>query len=103
MRVLLKGILSSTGHTLCVAENGLEALEILEAQPINLLLTDINMPKLDGLELLKQLADKLDLIKLVMSARDSEVGTLRALGVKDFFEKPLDIKRLRRTVASLLD
>ena len=103
MRVLLRGILSSTGHTLFVAENGLEALEVLEAQPIDLLLTDINMPKLDGLELLERLKDKPDLIKLAMSARGSQVGTLESLGVTDFFEKPLDIKRLRQRVTSLLE
>ena len=104
MRVLLKGILGRTGHDLCFAENGLEALSVLEQHPVDLLLTDIDMPQMDGLELLSHLQDRPGLIKLVMSAQGSQELELRleSLGATDFFEKPLDIKRLRERVEALL-
>ena len=108
MRILLKGVLGLTGHELHLAEDGLEALDILGAQSIDLLITDINMPKMDGLELLSRLQERANLIKLVMSAQDSPDATsrlearLESLGVADFFEKPLDIKGLRRRVEELL-
>ncbi len=104
IRVLLRGILSRTGHDLYFAENGLEALGILEQQPIDLLITDINMPQMDGLELLGHLQDRPDLPKIVMSAQrpQNKALGLEALGVADFFEKPLDIKRLRERVEALL-
>ena len=104
MRVLLKGILGRTGHDLHFAENGVEALSAVEQRPVDLLLTDIDMPRMDGLELLSRLQDHPDLIKLVMSAQGSQEVELRLepLGVADFFEKPLDIKRLRGRVEELL-
>ena len=106
MRTLLKGILGRTGHDLFFAENGVEALEVLEEQPIDLLITDINMQQMDGLELLERLQDREDrpLPKIAVSAqrsRDIELK-LQALGVADFFEKPLDIRRLRQRVDTLL-
>lgn len=106
MRTLLKGILGRTGHDLFFAENGVEALDVLEEQHIDLLITDINMPQMDGLELLGRLQnrDAYPLPKIAMSAqrsRDVELK-LEALGVENFFEKPLDIKRLRQRVETLL-
>lgn len=104
IRVLLKGILGRTGHDLYFAENGLEALKLLEKQPIDLLITDINMPQMDGLALLSHLQEYPDLIKFAMSAQRSQdiESSLEPLGVADFFEKPLDIKRLRGRVEELL-
>ena len=103
IRVLLKGILSRTGHELLFAENGLEALNVLE-QPVDLLITDINMPQMDGLELLSHLGDRPELSKIAMSAqRPQDIEPkLEALGVTDLFEKPLDIKRLRARIEELL-
>ena len=103
MRVLLKGVLSRTGHNLLFAENGLEALSVLK-QPVDLLITDINMPQMDGLELLSRLENRPDLPKIAMSAqRPQDIEPkLKALGVTDLFEKPLDIKRLRARVEELL-
>lgn len=104
MRVLLRGVLARLGHTLYLAENGLDALDVLEAQAIDLLLTDINMPQMDGLELLRRVQDRPELIKLVMSAQgETPPSTLESLGATDFFEKPLDIQRLKQTVVALLD
>ena len=104
IRVLLKGILSRTGHDLRFAENGLEALEVLEQRSIDLLITDINMPQMDGLELLSRLQNRPDLPKIVMSAqRPQDIGAkLEAHDVADLFEKPLDIKRLRGRIEELL-
>ncbi len=104
IRVLLKGILSRSGHALYFAENGVEALDALEQHAVDLLITDINMPQMDGLELLNRLQDRPNLSKLAMSAqRPQDIEPkLEALGVTDFFEKPLDIKRLRQRVETLL-
>ncbi len=91
-----------TGHDLYFAENGVEALELLAQQHIDLLITDINMPQMDGLELLNRLQAYPDLNKFAMSAQRDIEPRLEPLGVADFFEKPLDIKRLRGRVEELL-
>ncbi len=85
------------------AGNGAEALAILESQDIDVLLTDLNMPVMTGIELLRELAadDKWsELIRVVVStdgssARRSEVG---GLGVRCYLEKPFSPEVMREVI-----
>ncbi len=54
-RKLLGHYLKTRGYSVVFAENGLDALEKLGASPVNLIMTDLNMPYMDGLELIKTL------------------------------------------------
>ena len=54
-RKLLGHYLKSRGYSVVFAENGLDALEKLGTEPVNLVLTDLNMPYMDGMELIKTL------------------------------------------------
>lgn len=103
MRLLLRSILSREGYDLHVAEHGAAALELLAAHPdTRLLVTDLDMPVMGGLELLAHLQGRSDLAKLVVSAHPLPEGALTRHGVHACFEKPLDIGRFKGTVHDLM-
>lgn len=56
-RHLLKAVLESKNYTVSVAENGEEALEVMDKEYIDLIVLDIMMPKMDGYEFTKKLRD----------------------------------------------
>lgn len=88
------------------ARSGLEALEVLETLPdIDMVITDINMPGMDGLELLGQLnEDKPDMMSVILSAY-GDMANIRAamnLGAFDFITKPVDFADLKVTMERTL-
>ncbi len=83
IRLLLKNILESAGYKIKTAVDGLEALEILQTQAVDLLLTDIEMPRMDGFVLIKRVREMPSLKNLpiiICSARGSQED--RELGVE---------------------
>ena len=102
MRFLLRSILTGAGHLTLEAEHGQAALEQLAAHPdVALLVTDLAMPVMDGLELLQTLRPRTTLPKLIVSGCSVD-PLLTELGVSAFFGKPLELTRFKRTVLSLL-
>ena len=105
---VLKNILTEElpEYEFVVAEDGLEGYKNIEKEDFVLVLSDIKMPKLSGIELLKQsLAIKPDSTFVMISGHadiDTAVSTLRD-GAYDFISKPIDINRLITTVKNALD
>jgi CheY-like chemotaxis protein len=88
---------------LLFARSGVEALEQLRRDPeVSLVLSDINMPEMDGLTLLTKLGELDLLIKIVIISAYGDMGNIRAamnLGAFDFLTKPIDLLDLDVTVA----
>lgn len=105
MRTLLATLLEAEGYQVETADSGESALRRLRAAECDLLLTDLRMPGIDGLELLRQarrLRPDLAVIMVTGYATvDNAVAALRR-GVDDYLTKPFDIDQLRRTVARTL-
>lgn len=83
------------GHEVTLVENGIQALEVIQGQSFDLMLLDIQMPGMDGLEVLKRLRanpSTKDLPVLVVSASDTAAG-MRA-GADHFIGKPYGRKEL---------
>jgi adenylate cyclase len=84
------------------AEDGLDALERLAVDPeIELVLTDINMPRMDGLALLDRLADQDRLLKAVVVSAYGDMENIRAAmnrGAFDFLTKPIELEDLEITI-----
>ena len=105
---VLHSILSDelTDYEILVAEDGLEAYKLLEKEDFALIISDIKMPKLSGLELLKQaLQLKPDTTFVMISGHadiDTAVSALKD-GAYDFISKPIDINRLITSVRNALD
>ena len=89
------------------ALSGRQALDVLEENPdIRLVITDLNMPEMNGWELLDALGDQWpDLPSMVMSAYGDQDNLQRAeqSGAQDFVVKPVDFQELRGKVAASLD
>ena len=106
-RVLVK-ILSEESDTYNVdeAEDGLKALEILKQQDYDLVLCDIKMPKMDGIEVLEVLKKMKPDIPVVMISGHGDLDTAdnaMRLGAFDYISKPPDLNRLLNTVRIALD
>jgi PAS domain S-box-containing protein len=91
---------------LIFASNGVEALSELEAQPdIDIVLTDINMPQMDGLTLLTKLSEQYPTIKAVIISAYGDMENIRSAmnrGAFDFLTKPLNLQDLEITTTKTL-
>ncbi len=113
MRSLLRGwIRASTTAEIIEAANGLQALETLASEQVDLLISDVNMPILDGTEMLSLIRsdpNRADLEVIVCSSVTSEekVRDMIALGVSDYLVKPFTqqqaVPRLKAAVARTLE
>lgn len=107
LSLLLKFKLEKEGYQLFIAVNGKEAIEIIEAHSPDIILTDIMMPFVSGLEVISHVRNKLEIQTpiIVFSSAGQEEMVIKAfnLGATDFMSKPFSpnelsirIKRLMR-------
>lgn len=104
----LKRSLEQQGHTVALAVNGRQALEMLEVGGFDLVLLDILMPEMDGFEVLERLKSDpkwRDLPVVVISALDEMENVVRciAMGAEDFLSKPFEPLLLRARLGACLE
>ena len=102
----LSPILEDEGYQVTVAKSGAEALKILVAEPPDLMLLDIWMPEMDGLETLKRAREQMSkLLVVVMSGHGSIETAVKAikLGAYDYIEKPLSLENVTLRIRHALD
>ena len=107
-RRLLGYTLQHNGHTVLAAADGYEALSLLQNSPVDLVISDLAMPEMDGLTLLREIrADRrLEALRLVMltaSGQDQDRLEAQIAGADDFLTKPSSSRDLLATVSRLLD
>lgn len=105
VRDLLGDALRVAGYSVSTAIDGMSALTALRGAPADLLIIDINMPVLDGFELLEQLRKKGDSTPaLMLSARGEKTDITRGLrlGADDYVTKPFGLEELLLRVAAIL-
>jgi len=89
------------------AGDGVQALEVLENHPVSLVLSDINMPNMDGLEFLKRMRAKGDWAKIpvvMITTEGSEETMLEAMqaGASAYVQKPFTANQIKKKLSSLL-
>ena len=95
IRNLLLDFLSSYGCEAASAKNGAEALEMLKEEPFRLLITDLDMPEMDGIELIRNVRNLLIPVTIIgMSLGDKESEFLKA-GADYFLSKPFTFRYLK--------
>ena len=102
---LLAESLATFGHPAHTAGNAGEALEIVKRESIRLVLIDIDMPEVDGFEVLRSIKSYDADIDVVIVARAIDIATVvRAIreGVSDYVAKPLDLDEVRVVVERTL-
>ena len=103
---LLQYTLEQAGYRALLAADATTALEILGHTPVDLTLTDIKMPEMNGLELLGEIRRRDAYAEVMLiTARSSVPEAVNALqyGAADYLEKPIDVRRLRHTLRILLE
>lgn len=106
LRQVLVHLMRNDGFNCYQAGNGVEAIQILEEQPVQLILSDLRMPRMDGLELLKQVRSRWPDTAMVMvtAVADVEVGvSCLAMGAMDYLTKPFHLEEVRARVAQALE
>jgi len=105
IRVLLKEVLDSEGYEIFQAPNGTIALEIFAQEHPDLVLLDMKIPGMDGLEILRNMR-KMDIpTKVIMMTAYGELELIQEameMGALAHFTKPFDIEELRQAVKEQL-
>src|SRR5262249_44795288 len=102
----LAELVSSWGYRSETAADGVEALEKVSVFAPSIVITDIKMPRMDGMELVERLADLSQSIAVVMVTAPKTTDTAfpaGRLGVQDYIEKPIDFRRLRSILVNLTE
>ncbi len=104
IRTVLRGYLESAGFAVQEADSGSAALDLLRRTTPDVVLLDIMMPGIDGLETLRQLRTFSDVFVILVSARAEEVDKLVGLGVgaDDYITKPFSPREVVARVHTML-
>jgi two-component system cell cycle response regulator DivK len=104
---MLSRRLIKRGYSVCLAGDGLRAVECAQADPPNLILMDISLPEIDGLEATRRVkacpaTARIPVIALTAHAMVSDRVTSLAAGCDEFETKPIDLARLVEKIERLL-
>lgn len=110
MRTALKRTIDMVGiETASISEagNGIEALEVLNSKPIDLILTDLNMPEMNGVELVHCLKEKsefanIPVIVITTESNAIRIEDLQAEGIQDYLHKPFTPEEFREIITRSL-
>ena len=107
-RLLLSRSLEQQGHKLEMAENGLMALEMMHAKPYDLVLLDIEMPEMNGYQVLEKATSDLQLrdIPIIITSALEEIDSVVKcieMGAEDYLIKPVNPVLLRARIGACLD
>jgi DNA-binding NtrC family response regulator len=105
MRTLLQDMLEVIGYDVTLAEGGEQALELLESKEFNLVLSDLNMPGMDGSALLRAIkADCSNLPVVIITGYGTFHTEKRVMkeGADGYISKPCTLSKIEKTISSIL-
>ncbi|WP_110112646.1 response regulator [Bacillus sp. CGMCC 1.16541] len=105
IRILLTEVLQKEGYNTFQAANGFQAIEIAQKQTPDLVLLDMKIPGMDGIEILKRLKEHDPDIKVIIMTAYGELDMIQEskdLGALTHFAKPFDIDEIRQAVKQYL-
>ena len=103
VRLLLSDMLRSKGHKVTTAENGKKAIDYLMVYKVDLIITDIVMPEIEGIELILRLRQSnIPIISMSGLPRETVVSEFMAsLGIVGFLQKPFDAADILQVVSNI--
>jgi two-component system response regulator PilR (NtrC family) len=105
-RQLLSLVFEGDGHSIRTATNGREALALLQEEPADVVISDVRMPDMDGIEMLSSVRESQPDLGVVLMTAFASVETAREafkLGADDFIQKPFDVEELKLIVKKTLE
>ena len=111
IRKILQRVLRQTGmaiRTIHEAGDGQEALDVLKSHKVNLVLTDINMPKMDGLQLLGAMKNAAEwraipVVMITTEGGETKVGEAVKLGANGYVRKPFTADQIKEKLVGILE
>lgn len=111
IRKILQRVLRQTGmaiRTIYEAGDGQEALDVLNVQSVHLVLSDINMPKMDGLQLLGAIKSSanwqnIPVVMITTEGGEAKVGEAVRLGAAGYVRKPFTADQIKEKLAGILE
>jgi two-component system, chemotaxis family, chemotaxis protein CheY len=101
MRGILKDLLSGE-HEVVEAENGKQVLEMAESEKPDLVLLDIIMPEMDGIEVLQQIGKEQKIVVISAVGQEKMVEEAKGLGALDYIIKPFENDKVLETIKKAL-
>ena len=105
-RRLYSFLLNNGGYTVVEAEDGMEALEKLRQISCSLVITDMNMPRMDGMELIRTIRRDYPQLRVILITAFGTPETekqARRIGANDYLAKPFDFEELEERVRRLFE
>jgi two-component system, OmpR family, KDP operon response regulator KdpE len=104
IRRVMRATLSAEGYTIVEARNGLEALEKVRSERPDLVILDLNMPNMDGIEACREIRSSSKVPIIMLTVRSAEKDKVRALdaGADDYVVKPFGIQELLARIRAAL-
>jgi two-component system OmpR family response regulator len=105
IRSMLVDAISLGGHTAVGASDGFEALRVIRDCDINLIVADVNMPRIDGYELINKLRESGNKVPVILlTARQQQADITRGLkvGADDYITKPFSLEELLLRIGAVL-
>ena len=104
IREVLRAYLEADGHRVVEAHSGEDALTVIERDPVDLVLLDVMLPGIDGLETLRRIRTRSEVFVILVTARAEEVDTLigLAVGADDYVTKPFSPREVAARVTAVL-
>jgi len=107
-RFITEFTLKNAGYSVVMAKSGEEALQILETSPVGLIITDYNMPQMNGLEFIRRVKNHPKLCNtpiIVLSTENNEVKKLEVtkLGILMWIKKPFKMDEFLKIISKVID
>lgn len=102
----MKSFLSRRGHKIYTASNGREGIEVVNANVIDLVLTDFRMPEMNGLEALKEIKrinPEIDVVVITAYGNVEEAVDIMKSGAYDYLSKPIDLDELENLIKRIAE
>ena len=102
VRMATRDFLASKGYEVAVAAGGREALRLVLASPVDVVLLDVAMPDMDGLETLKRLVAAHPDLPVIMVTANADIeitSKVLQLGAADYVPKPFDLDYLEQAIS----
>jgi Response regulator containing CheY-like receiver, AAA-type ATPase, and DNA-binding domains len=105
-RQLLSLVFEGDGHIIRTASNGREAVELIKKEPADVIISDVKMPDMDGIDMLRAVRELHPDLGVILMTAFASVETAREafkLGADDFIQKPFDVEELKLIVKKTLE
>lgn len=108
MRTVMRSALERAGHRVVLADNGEKALKAAAGEPFDLMVTDVQMPRMGGVDLVRALRKSLPDLKVLIISGAVDEGQMhgyasdKSLGISATLEKPFTADKLASKVAEIL-